>query len=270
MENLNKYLKLIKKISIVLILIIHPLNGQNNDSAKSKLIKVNFDIGLIANNGFSNLYSNYLIYNPPNSKYIYYYSNYSKKNANPICYGLSLGTDMVVGNNKILKQIFTLNYDITNSEYKFYSTYQNLVPNNSFYEIKNFEIKKSAHFVVLGYGVLIQFPYNLNLTTIGCVNFNVYNSEKQTGSILRAYNSVIYDDTLYVNGLKVKNKTDTTFLSIRFKIAKDFVIRTKKIGVFIQHNISLSVYHKNKYIAPWWILGLQFDLFNNTKHLKNN
>ena len=121
------------------------LKKKRNIDLVGKLIKVNFDIGLIANNGFSNLYSNYLIYNPPNSKYIYYYSNYSKKNANPICYGLSLGTDMVVGNNKILKQIFTLNYDITNSEYKFYSTYQNLVPNNL---IENNLLIKQSSFVM--------------------------------------------------------------------------------------------------------------------------
>lgn len=273
MKKIKTYLSYILNILLFIFICKSPLLAQNSFSKKERLERLfnfNFKLGAIVNNSFSNLFSNDLdIKIPPSTRYTYYSYGYSKSNSTSICYGLNFGTELQIGKGKFIKQIIEFNYDFTNSKYNFYSYY---LYSNPFFirytEIKNLEIKKNAHFISFGYGFLFKFPLQINLSTVACVNLNTYNVEKRNGTILSATNSIIYTDTTCVNNVKVRNKLDTSFLSVRVKVCKEFILKEKKVSVFLQHNISLKVYHNNKYIAPWWIFGIQFNPFDKNKYIK--
>ena len=270
-DFLKTYLSYILNIVLFIFICKSPLHAQNSFSKKERLDRLfnfNFKLGAIVNNSFSNLFSNDLDIRIPSDKYIRYNYKYSKSNSTSICYGLNFGTELQIGKGKFIKQIIELNYDFTNSKYNFYSEYLDVFYLSYSKEIKNLEIKKNAHFISFGYGFLFKFPLQINLSTVACVNLNTYNVEKRNGTILSATNSIIYTDTTCVNNVKVRNKLDTSFLSVRVKVCKEFILKEKKVSVFLQHNISLKVYHNNKYIAPWWIFGIQFNPFDKNKYIK--
>lgn len=268
MKKKKRYQSVILSIVILIAVSISSTYAQDVNDPKKSFINCKLNISGIVNNSFSNLFINNLNYTQPSMKYNNYSYKYSKNNSTPLCFGLNFGAELELGKGKFIKQIIGLNYDLTNSNYNFNSSYLNNLPSNYFSEIKDIRIRKNAHFISLGYGILFQLPRKINLSALGCINLNIYNVERQNGNVLTSNNNVIYD-TIILNNSRISNNLDTSFLSIRVKISKDFNLVSKKFGVFLQHNISLRVYHNNKYIAPWWMFGIQFNTFNKTKFLKN-
>ncbi|HXD94568.1 MAG TPA: hypothetical protein VNX01_15285 [Bacteroidia bacterium] len=221
-----------------------------------KQVRINFQGALIANNSFSNFSKGQ---SSNNSSDFGFTSNNSK----PICFGFNAGVEFVFGERPRFKQLLSITYDLTNSLYNDYRVALQAY-RGADWQTWHETISRQVQFVNLNGGFLFNITKKLKLATMFSIamyttrditnGYYVDNFPARPTGNGPTYNILpASSDTTNYNNSKTIYKPA---IEVSFKLRASYDI-TKYISVFAQRNFGVS------YIAPWWMLGLQFYPFKN-------
>ena len=241
------------KFSIFLVLIVcFNIKAQDTLKKDTKWFRFNIQGALIANNSFSNLYQ------PSDEDY----PAPSKNSSKPICFGFNAGAEFLLGRGKIVKHIVSFTYDLTNSNFKDYSVTN--FPPNAYYNLPSgiqtthLDISRQVQFINLNYGLLFSISKRIKLATIvsffASIGRNTFTNGYTAYAPIGNYpNSAPYDSIPYHN-YKENDAGYAGGIALKLRASYDI---TKYLSVFVSRNFIVTS-NNNHYLAPWWMVGLQF------------
>lgn len=240
-----------KLIILFFLLVCFNSRGQDTLKKDTKWLRFNIQGALIANNSFSNLYQ------PSDDDY----PTPTKNSSKPVCFGFNAGAEFLLGRGKIVKHIISFTYDLTNSNFNVndYIAHPVTIYNPSpFSETWHENISRQVQFINLNYGLLFRISKRIKLATIVSFFASIGRNTITNGYLAYApignyTNSVQYDTLLYHND-KENDSGNAGGIAIKLRASYDI---TKYLSVFVSRNFIVTS-NNNHYVAPWWMIGLQF------------
>jgi hypothetical protein len=163
-----------------------------------------------------------------------------------------------MGKSKKIKQLIGLNYDYTNSYFNNYYNFESSNRISGSIYIQDVNIKRTVQFLVGSYGGKCQIK-SFSVAILGCYNFILSKQETQNGYIKKS-NGTIFPDSIPVINKKISNASDTSFVSLRLRLAYDLKLKNQKISIYIMRNFNIfnGFASEHSYLAPWWYIGLYY------------
>ncbi|MEO8759846.1 MAG: hypothetical protein ABI388_02295 [Bacteroidia bacterium] len=243
---LNSY-----KLYFTFFLFFTPLSFKAQDTLPNNKTWLHFNLqgSFIANKSLSNL----------NFKFLYpesagQNSGYTKNSNTPVCYGFNAGLEFLLGHDTI-KHIISLSYDLTNSNFNNY-TLNDGIPTHTQSQKWHENIRRQVQFISINYGISFNIIKKLKFAPIACLNYMYKRTDITNGYYVeslfpRLGNPGYYDSTTFHNSKvsSIGNSNGGFVLSLKLRLSYDV---TKYLSIYVARNFGLS------YIAPWWMLGVQY------------